>query len=41
MPCAFGTADEATLKAAAAAEKGTDGIDLVAGVTTPARYTRG
>jgi carbamoyl-phosphate synthase small subunit len=41
MPCAFGTADEATLKAAAAAEKGTDGLDLVAGVTTPARYTVG
>jgi carbamoyl-phosphate synthase small subunit len=41
MPCAFGTADEATLKAAAAAENGTDGLDLVAGVTTPARYTVG
>ncbi len=41
MPCAFGTADEATLKAAAAAEKGTDGLDLVAGVTTPVRYTVG
>jgi carbamoyl-phosphate synthase small subunit len=41
MPCAFGTADEATLKAAAAAEQGTDGLDLVAGVTTPARYTVG
>jgi carbamoyl-phosphate synthase small subunit len=41
MPCAFGTADEATLKAAAAAESGTDGIDLVAGVTTPVRYTVG
>ena len=41
MPCAFGTADEATLKAAAAAEQGTDGLDLVAGVTTPVRYTVG
>lgn len=39
MPGAFGTADEATLRAAAAAEKGTDGIDLVAEVTTPQRYT--
>ena len=34
MPGAFGTADEATLKAAAVAEPGTDGIDLVATVTT-------
>jgi carbamoyl-phosphate synthase small subunit len=41
MPCAFGTADETTLKAAAAAERGTDGIDLVAGVTTARRYTVG
>jgi len=41
MPGAFGTADEATLKAAAQAEKGTDGMDLVAGVTTPVRYTIG
>ena len=41
MPCAFGTADETTLKAAAAAESGTEGIDLVAGVTTPVRYTVG
>ncbi len=39
MPGAFGTADEATLRAAAAAEKGTDGIDLVAEVTTAQRYT--
>jgi carbamoyl-phosphate synthase small subunit len=38
MPGAFGTADEATLRAAAAAEKGTDGIDLVAEVTTDQRY---
>jgi carbamoyl-phosphate synthase small subunit len=34
MPGAFGTADETTLKAAANAEPGTDGIDLVAEVTT-------
>jgi len=33
MPGAFGTADEATLAAAAAAEPGTDGLDLVATVT--------
>jgi carbamoyl-phosphate synthase small subunit len=41
MPCAFGTADESTLLAAARAERGTDGIDLVAGVTTTRRYTVG
>ncbi|MGD9702175.1 MAG: glutamine-hydrolyzing carbamoyl-phosphate synthase small subunit [Acidimicrobiia bacterium] len=41
MPGAFGTADEATLRAAAASEPGTDGIDLVAQVTTPASYTIG
>ncbi|MGI8809554.1 MAG: glutamine-hydrolyzing carbamoyl-phosphate synthase small subunit [Acidimicrobiales bacterium] len=41
MPGAFGTADEATLRAAAQAERGTDGIDLVASVTTPVRYTTG
>ena len=41
MPGAFGTADEATLRAAAAAEPGTDGIDLVAQVTTPSAYTVG
>jgi carbamoyl-phosphate synthase small subunit len=41
MPAAFGTADEATLKAAAAAEPGTDGIDLVATVTAAAPYTVG
>ncbi|MFN2608355.1 MAG: glutamine-hydrolyzing carbamoyl-phosphate synthase small subunit [Acidimicrobiales bacterium] len=41
MPCAFGTADEATLKAAAVVEPGTDGVDLVAGVTTPQPYTVG
>jgi len=36
---AFGTADEATLLAAARAERGTSGVDLVAEVTTPAPYT--
>ena len=42
MPCAFGTAPEAELRAAAAAaEPGTDGRDLVAGVTTAAPYVRG
>ena len=41
MPGAFGTADEATLRAAAAAEPGTAGIDLVAQVTTPEPYTVG
>ncbi len=39
MPGAFGTADEATLRSAAAAETGTDGVDLVAQVTTVQRYT--
>ncbi len=39
MPGAFGTATEATLLAAARAEAGTDGIDLVASVTTAERYT--
>ncbi len=41
MPGAFGTADEVTLKAAASAEPGTDGVDLVAEVTTPEPYTFG
>lgn len=40
MPGAFG-ADEATARAAAASEKGTDGIDLVAEVTTPQPYSIG
>src|SRR5919199_6258089 len=39
MPCAFGTADERRLKEAAAADPGTEGIDLVATVTTPEPYT--
>jgi carbamoyl-phosphate synthase small subunit len=41
MPCAFGTADETALKAAATAEPGTDGVDLVAQVTTAEAYTHG
>jgi carbamoyl-phosphate synthase small subunit len=41
MPGAFGTADEATLRRAALAEPGTDGIDLVAQVTTPQSYSVG
>ena len=41
MPCAFGTADEVTLKAAAQAEPGTDGADLVRDVTTDRSYTVG
>jgi len=41
MPCAFGTADERTLKQAAIDEPGTDGVDLVATVTTDAPYTVG
>ncbi len=39
MAGAFGTADEASLRRAAAAEPGTDGIDLVADVTCAAPYT--
>ena len=41
MPGAFGTADQATLVAAAKAESGTDGVDLVSTVTTPERYVVG
>jgi carbamoyl-phosphate synthase small subunit len=41
MPGAFGTAEEDRLKQAAADEPGTDGIDLVATVTTDAPYTVG
>ncbi len=41
MPCAFGTADEATLRRAAADEPGTDGVDLVAQVTTAVPYAVG
>ncbi|HZA75947.1 MAG TPA: glutamine-hydrolyzing carbamoyl-phosphate synthase small subunit [Acidimicrobiales bacterium] len=39
LPGSFGDADEATLKAAAAAEPGTDGRDLVATVTCAEPYT--
>ena len=39
LPGAFGTADEATLRQAAAGAAGTDGLDLVAGVTTAQRYS--
>src|SRR5207253_9805715 len=38
MPCAFGTADERLLKEAAQNERGTDGVDLVATVTTAEPY---
>ena len=41
MSGAFGSADATTLAAAALAEPGTDGVDLVAQVTTPAAYTVG
>ncbi len=41
MPCAFGTADERTLKEAATSEAGTDGVDLVATVSTTEPYQRG
>jgi carbamoyl-phosphate synthase small subunit len=41
MPCAFGTTDESALEAAAAREPGTDGVDLVAQVTTAQPYTVG
>ena len=41
MPGAFGTADEMTLKPAALAEPGTDGVDLVAAVTTRQPYRVG
>ncbi len=36
VPCAFGTAPEAQLRAAAASALGTDGMDLVSGVTAAA-----
>ncbi len=41
MPCAFGTADETTLKEAAANEPGTDSVDLVATVSTDVAYRTG
>jgi carbamoyl-phosphate synthase small subunit len=36
VPCAFGTAPEADLRAAASSARGTDGCDLVSGVTAAA-----
>ncbi len=39
MPGAFGSAPVEELRAAAGREPGTDGVDLVRQVTTPARYT--
>jgi len=41
MGGAFGMADETTLKAAATAERGTSGVDLVSTVTTEQPYTVG
>ena len=41
MGCAFGTADESALLAAAVAETGTTGCDLVSEVTTRVPYERG
>ncbi len=41
MPCAFGTAGEATLRDAAAQALPTDGRDLVSEVTTAAPFVRG
>jgi carbamoyl-phosphate synthase small subunit len=41
MPGAFGTADETVLRAAAQAEPGTDGVDLVSTVTTARPYRVG
>ncbi len=41
IPGAFGTAAESDLRAAAAAEPGTDGVDLVATVTCAEPYTVG
>ncbi len=41
MPGAFGTASESDLLSAARSERGTDGIDLVATVSTAAPYTFG
>ena len=41
MPCAFGTADETALKAAAISEPGTDGVDLAATVSTREPYRFG
>jgi carbamoyl-phosphate synthase small subunit len=40
IPCALGTAPETELLAAARAEPGTEGMDLVSGVTTTESYRR-
>jgi carbamoyl-phosphate synthase small subunit len=41
MPCAFGTAGEAELRAAAEKAAVTDGVDLVSTVSTATSFTRG
>jgi carbamoyl-phosphate synthase small subunit len=41
VPCAFGTASESDLRAAASREPGTTGIDLVSGVSTDEPYVIG
>ncbi len=41
VPGAFGTADDATLHAAAQSARGTDGTDFVTRVSTPVAYQRG
>ena len=41
MPCAFGTASESELRAAASTAEPTDGRDLVSEVTTAGPYVRG
>ena len=41
VPCAFGTAGEADLRAAAASATSTDGVDLVSGVTATEATTYG
>ena len=41
LPCAFGTAGESELRAAAASAPPTDGRDLVSAVTTARPFTRG
>jgi carbamoyl-phosphate synthase small subunit len=41
LPCAFGTAPESDLRTAAASASGTDGLDLVSGVTATTTATYG
>ena len=41
LPAAFGTAGESELLSAARGERGTDGVDLVATVSTPSAYSVG